>query len=914
MSIAGEVVGRAHELAVIWRFLESRPPVAAAIALVGKPGIGKTTLLRKAVEAAGQLGFLVLSCRLAETEALFPFAGLGDLFAPIVDGVRPRLPDPQRAALDVALLRSSQGDRSIEPRTVAAATLSALKVLGSDRPLLVAIDDAQWLDQPTVSALSFAVRRLEQVPIRFLTAIRTEDDASTELQIGLDGWRSQVDRIEVGPLSTTDLGSMLAHEGVPLPRPQLERVARESGGNPMFALELARRGPDEDAHLPPSLKDAVNDRLEDLDPAVSAAVAMAAAMHDPSRELMLSAGIDHGAIAGAIDADVLTLDGDRVSFSHPLLASVAYDRLGSAERRDTHLRLAWVATNAIERGHHLSRSVDEPDEEIAGQLEAAADEAVRVGDHAGAAAFLVRAADLSADPERTRASTRRLRAAEELELAGDVGAAAALAASLVDKLPPGVLRARARHRLVLCSIGGDLSYEDGFTELARVLDEASDHDATAAEIHLSMGEMASGMCRLEDSLIHLRAAIDLAERAGADQLRVAALSETGFTECMLGHGVSGSARRAFDEWDGTIVSASGYSPRMALACELIHTTDFVEAQRLFLEEIAMAEERGLEAIEVIARAHLAEAQIRSGDWAAALVNGALAAEHARQAANAQTAVGVTYALALAQASVGEHDVARSISTESLAAAETAEDFWFAVSHRAVLGFVALTDDDAAAAIEILEPAWRLMQERGLGDLSIFPVAHVLFEALVAVGRSDEAEAVSASLLACPVGGLPWSQAMAGRCAALAASARGDHDAASAAIERSLAAHAHLPEPFEHARTLYVQGRIERRAHRWANARSAFTQALELFDQLGATRWAEKAASELARIPGRTASTDELTPTERQVAELVAQGLTNKEVAAKLFVSVRAVESNLTKTYAKLGVRSRTELAGRIGNP
>jgi DNA-binding NarL/FixJ family response regulator len=199
----------------------------------------------------------------------------------------------------------------------------------------------------------------------------------------------------------------------------------------------------------------------------------------------------------------------------------------------------------------------------------------------------------------------------------------------------------------------------------------------------------------------------------------------------------------------------------------------------------------------------------------------------------------------------------------------------------------------------------------LGNLSIFPVPHVLGEAYVGAGRVDEAGAVISALRASPAGAHPWSAAMASRCEALIASSDGDADAARGAIHAALEAHDELPEPFELARTLLVQGQIERRAKGRAAAREALSKALELFDTLGAAVWAERAAAELARISGRRAAGD-LTETERRVAELVADGLSNKEVAARLFVSVRAVEANLSKVYAKLGVRSRTQLAGRLG--
>jgi DNA-binding CsgD family transcriptional regulator len=154
--------------------------------------------------------------------------------------------------------------------------------------------------------------------------------------------------------------------------------------------------------------------------------------------------------------------------------------------------------------------------------------------------------------------------------------------------------------------------------------------------------------------------------------------------------------------------------------------------------------------------------------------------------------------------------------------------------------------------------------------------------------------------------------MANRCAALVASARGDPESARASVALALAAHAELPEPFEHARTLHLSGRVERNARNWGLARAAFVEALGRFDDLGAARWAEKTAADIARLPGRRpAQRDELTTREREIAELVAAGLANKEIATRLFVSVRTVEANLSKVYSKVGVRSRTELASRL---
>jgi DNA-binding CsgD family transcriptional regulator len=227
----------------------------------------------------------------------------------------------------------------------------------------------------------------------------------------------------------------------------------------------------------------------------------------------------------------------------------------------------------------------------------------------------------------------------------------------------------------------------------------------------------------------------------------------------------------------------------------------------------------------------------------------------------------------------------------------------------VLGFVSLSAGDPERALEWLTPAREELSRMGTGELSVSGVVQNEIEALVAVGSLDAADSVIAFVdEKARRSGRAWHRAVASRGRALVAAARGDVASARAAVEAALRAHERLPQPFELARTLLAAGLVERRDRHWAAARGHLTAALELFDDLGAAAWAERSASELARLPGRRPHSGELTETERQIAELVAQGLSNKEVAAKLFVTVRTVEANLTKVYAKLGIRSRTELA------
>jgi DNA-binding CsgD family transcriptional regulator len=899
------ILGRADELREVFALLDDDAPGARAVVLSGEAGIGKTTIWRAGVRHADELGLRALVAQPAESESGLPYAGLADLLATVPDDDLDRLPSRQRVALGAALTRTeSRG--AADPHTVARGAVELLAALAIDRPLVVAVDDVQWLDAPTSAALSFALRRLEASPVRVLLSLRTGAGGSP-LDVG--SWERPPHRVEIGPLSPTELGALLRDAlGEDVTRPRVEQLARMSGGNPMFALELARQ-PESDAGASSSLAHSLAARIGELEPAGQLAVTTAAAALQPSIDLLVAAGVDEPGIRAALEAGIFVRAGDALTFAHPLLASAAYDSLLPGERRDVHGRLAAVSTGPIERAHHVSRSTDVPSEEATRALDEGAHIAAELGDHAGAAAFLLRAAELSPDPRDDAVGLRRARAAAELEAAGDIEGAADLARTVRDALPAGLPRALARQTLVSSAIGATMLYEEALSELSLALADAGADPVAAASIHLQLADMTMTIWRIADSRGHLEAALGLGESAGTEDVVVSALAETGFLDSMCGLGVTASALTAYERWDGAITRPNTYSPRLDLACAYMHAGEFAAAATLMEDELAAGDERGLEGVEVSARSHLAEVQIRAGDWAAALSGARLCAEHARQAVNAQASVGAAFPLAYVLAVLGDHEAARAVALDGLARTEAMQDIWFETAHRGILGLIALTEDDADGAIAVLEPAWTRMQKAGIGNPSIFPVAHVLGEAYAAAGRLDDALAVATALRGVPAAAHPWCRAMAGRCEALVASARGDHAAARTALEEALTAHEELPEPFERARTLHVRGRVERRARNWGAARSALTAALTELDALGAARWAEKAAADLARLPGRRPSAEgELTPTESNVAALVAEGLSNKEVAARLFVSVRAVEANLSRIYAKLGIRSRTELA------
>jgi DNA-binding NarL/FixJ family response regulator len=902
------VVGRETELAAAAAFVDARPAHACALLLEGEAGIGKTTLVRALKDCAGRAGLRVVGARPSAGETEVPHAGLGDLLADAGDALD-GLAGPQREAIEVALARKSG---PLDEHALARGLMELLRSWGETGDLLVVVDDVQWLDRPTAAALAFALRRLDSAPLRVVASVRSGAERAGEHPLGVGDWRD-VHRLVVGPMSVTELGALVRDRlEVQFSRPRLAELRRLSGGNPMLALELAEQGPTGGMEAS-TLVDAVAAKLRAAGPDAWTAVSCAAAALRPTPGLLRSAGVGREDMAAAAAAGLLRVSGDGVSFTHPLVGSVAYDLLGPEERREMHARLGAAGADPLERGHHVSRAASGPDAAAARIVEEAADEAARRGDPAGAAALFLRSAELSPDETQEDADRRQVRAAAELEHAGDVVAAARLCRSLIERLPPGNRRATARQRLVSAAVGLDFSYEDGLAELAAALEDAAGDPALRAGLHADMSEIACGMCRLDDAVAHARIAYELAEETGATEIAVAALTIQGFAESMLGRGIPEASRAAYARWDGDLRTST--SPRMDLACVCLAATAFDEAEALLQDELVMAQEHGLESVEVVARAHLAEVQVRAGRWADALANARLALEHALQASEPQIVAGVSSGLAMAEALLGWHEAAAERAQEALATAEAIQDFWGRTSHRAVLGLVALADDDPGRAVTALEPAWELMRAHGLGDLSLFPVGHILGEALVALGRLDDAEAVASALAACPVGAAPWCRAMSSRLAALVASARGDHAAARAALASALSAHDDLPEPFERARTLHLAGRIQRQGRSWGAARTALTEALERFDELGAARWAEKAAADLARLPGRRpADRHGLTPRERDVAELVATGLSNREVAARLYVSVRTVEANLSRIYAKLGVRRRGALARRLDTP
>ena len=373
--------GRQTELARISSFLDAVPTGPQALILGGEAGIGKSALWLDTVAQAQARSYRALSSRPTESEAKLSFAALGDLLDGVVDEALDALPSPQRSALEVALLRAEAASSPPDRRSLSAGFHGALMALSTAGPLLLAIDDAHWLDLPSARVLEFAIRRLHDVPIGILITARAgEDDA-----LPLPGER--IHRLLVGPITQEATRDLLNLElSTRLPRSVLVQIHGTAEGNPFLALELGRallrrgidREPGSSLPVPSTLVDLVADRLSGLSDPVRHVLLVTAAASQPTASLVAQAigGEDADRdIEAALDDGVIEASAGRIRPAHPLLATVQYSVSTGHERREVHRRLAAVVVDQEERARHLALSAERPDEAIAAELEAASRQA-----------------------------------------------------------------------------------------------------------------------------------------------------------------------------------------------------------------------------------------------------------------------------------------------------------------------------------------------------------------------------------------------------------------------------------------------------------------------------------------------------------------------------------------------------------
>jgi DNA-binding NarL/FixJ family response regulator len=911
-----EVVGRDEELAAVVAFLESTEALPRALLLEGEAGIGKTTLWRAGVEAARELSYGVLRAIPAEKEATFSYSVLSDLLAEVLDEVLPGLPRPQRRALEVALhLRDADGPPP-EQHTLGVALLGVLRTLAASKPVVLAVDDVQWLDRSSAAMLEFASRRLREERVAVLLARRQSSTLDSDrLELAVPEERRLA--VRVGPLSMGALHRLVRNRlGASLARPALHKVHEASGGNPLYALELVRAlessggriRPGHPLPVPETLEAILRERIDALPVDVRQVLAAAAALRRPT-ESMLG---NWPALEQATEAGLIELRNDEVSFTHPLLASAAYGSVTAAERRRLHRRLAEVVSDPEERARHLALGAEGPDNEVADALDDAARRAAARGAPEAAAELAELAIRLTPMSDRGRLLARRVGAAGYHLPAGELDKAASMLEHLVEELPSGGERADA----LLLLAGAQQSFERCRELAESALDEARGDDARVAKIECYIGELLLVQGSSEQALEHARAALEPAERAGDRTILATALSTVAWFETLSAvEPTPGLLERAVT-LEETAVQAGVYdstSPSFALAMRLMFAGRLDEARTRMDVRLDRAVHLGDEAAVAAALLHKAGLETRAGKWSLATRIAADGYEHAEQIGREQDISALLSARALVDAHLGRIREARQAAERGVALSESCGDEVFLLQHLSVLGFIELSVGDPQAADRILRPLAARIASSGWREPSIFGELPNAIEALVELGKLEEARGLLAELK----GRLsriesPWGEASAGRCEALILAAEDDLPAAVAVLERALTVHERLPQPFDLARTLLALGTVQRRARKRGAARETLERALAIFDELGADLWAEKARAELARIGGRRPyAPDELTPSEQRIAELVAEGKTNKEVAAILVIADRTVESALTQIYRKLAVRSRTELARKL---
>jgi DNA-binding CsgD family transcriptional regulator len=914
------VLGRKAELACADEFLVAAGKGYSVLQLEGDAGIGKTAIWREVLRRAQALGALILSCRPVASEGRLSFASVVDMLAPIDAAALAALAPGQREVIGGVMFGTVDSGGSSQLRNIATGFLALVRHLATTRPVVLAVDNVQWLDSASRLVIEFVARRLANETVGLLCSVRMP---APGLVTGDSPAFCQ--RVVLGPLSLAAIGRIVADRtGQAIPRPVLVRVTEASGGNPFYALEicqlLAERGldraPGAALPLPRELRELVATRMRRLPPASQDALLLAAVLKSPDTYV-----VDAAALAPAREQGIVRVDDEsgKVEFAHPVLAAAVAASVGSASRDEAHRQAASLVNNAEERARHLALASQGPDPEVASRL----DEAAELATSRGATDVVVELVDLAVlstpASDTGKRCERLLREAQVHFDLGEMASASALADQVLQHAT-GDLRAKAL-RLSAHLHARRSDFGSAASAAAEAFAVASGDVRLKAEMELTLAYCSASLGDCLKAGVHGRAAIEHARASGERGLLGEALGVTAFADFMAG--------KDLDE-DALALALALESPRGAGALVLrpgyVHgilqlwTGDLDGAQRELGALRSQAREHGQDSLAPILLFFLAWTCLWQG-------NLAQAARFSDELDDAAALHGDPYATAMALASkalVHAHgckaEAARDEAARSLAffhqlgwapgvvwaswamgLAETSLGNPSAV-HAALGPLAAQLTGGGDRECLAREPG-----EEGFGDPSMFVFLLDEIEALVALGELEEAEKYLAPFEQSAVRlGRPWVLAGAGRLRGLVEAARGENEASSAHFAAAQAGFARADMPFERARTLLLAGEACRRSKQRAKARELLDEARSIFEAVGAAQWAAKANAELARLGTRNPA-DALTGTERVVAELVVLGLSNREVADRAFVSVKTVEACLTRVYRKLGVRSRAAL-------
>lgn len=870
-----------------------------AVVFHGPPGIGKTHAWAAAVESARSDGFRVLAARPSEAEVRLVGSALVDLFHDVTDDELRRLPALQYAALAEALRRTT-GEARADPTAVAAAFAAAVTLLAAESPVALAVDDIQWLDRETADLLSFAARRLPGRGVVLLLTLRDEPGVPDPGLLTAAASALPLQREPVAPLGEAQLVEVVRQRtGVELAGEDRRRVLDLSQGNPLFAIELVRHmGAGSGARLPGSLRAVTGAALDGLPARTLAALAAAAALAAPTLAQLSTLGLAAD-LGPAEHAGLIAVSDRRIRFVHPLYAAAAYDRLPAAERVTLHRDLAGVVEDPEERARHLALAAQEPDADLALELDEVADQARRRGAPWAALDAVRLAISLSPHGDEL-VFGRRLRLAQTLRQVGETELARDELSRLVDSEAGADLRAAAYGELAL----------------ALLPTEGADVATTAIDQGLALASAPSVRADL-----HLAAALHcelFSERvAWHCEQALAALEQLPEPDPVRTH--RARLRRLEADWVGarsepdlaataTLPEGVTLLPEQLLELAVVRfdwqigTDRSTEARETLGEVLELADLVGDDSQAVHAILQVANLEESAGDLTLAY---ALLDDAETRAVRSQLD---DYALVVRRTR-RRFDVVRGRHEPDEG---DASSNWGALVDASTRGLRAYLAGDHAGTVDALEPMLANYERWGIHHPRLLPRGAELFiEALIRLERVGEAEQVllareertrrTASRSA---------QASNARCRAVLYAERGREDAAMASADLAVEIAGSLGNDFDRARALLTRGQVARRFKRRGEARRSLEQAAATFERMGAGAFARRARDELTRVAGR-AHASGLTSTEERIAELTARGLTTRETAAELFLSPKTVSNQLTTVYRKLGVRSRSELAARL---
>jgi DNA-binding CsgD family transcriptional regulator len=900
------LLGRRREQRLLVSLLDEVATRGRALVLRGEPGIGKSRLLSEAAEAAQARGMTVLTTSGVQSETHLPFAGLHQLLRP----VRARaadLPPVLRGALDAAFGLTDDG--APEHFRIAMAALDLLAEVAGEAPVLVVVDDAQWLDRPTADVLAFVARRIESDPVVLLAATRDGyDPVLTDVGLAehrLDG------------LDQAAADELLDAVAPDLPRVVRVQVLREAAGNPLALLELAPvRGREGDPSIPGGLpvtarlERAFAGRVADL-PGPTRLVLLVAALNDADAldEIIRAAGalagadLDLDAVVPATEAGIVSVDLRALRFRHPLIRSAVAQSASLAERRRAHQALASALGDEPDRrAWHRAALLTGEHEDVALELEAAAARARGRGALAVAVTAITRAAELGQPSGRSR----RLLTAAGLAVELGRGDVVERVLREVDRLRLGELE-RARFTWVEeTAFTRPLGDAERFASLIAVAEQAG--GAGDHELHVDLLWLVASRAWWVDPGPEIRQRLIEAARrlgdAGAEDPRVFAVHAYADP---IGHaaGVLARLERAAGEERLDADAARFFGPAALV----------VGAFDLGIEFLAAA----VDGLRTQGRlGHLprllslyAGMAARLGDWDAALTAGEEARRLAEELGEPQWAAAADTAMSMVAAMRGDEGKAERLAAQAEVVAEAA-------GASITMAFAQFGKVLAALACDRHADAYRHAQRLfDPGDSAYHPViSSWLIADLAEAGRHvDRVDAVRGRVaeVEARAGERPgtWIALALRHARALLA----EPAEAGERFEEALASDL-TRWPFQRARIQLAYGQWLRRQRRVAESRTVLRAARDTFDALGCAPWGERARRELRASGERSRrpvpeARDELTAQELQIARLAAEGLSNREIGQRLYLSHRTVSTHLYRVFPKLGITSRAELSAAL---